>query len=247
MAKSKIRELIFAVVSLPFLFWFGSNTASAQTQAQFNAVTQAARLVSIGPLCEKLGFKLTANMPNKLQSATTAELMRTGMQRQRAEALEADAMARASKDMRIDLAAEVKRSTDSKNLVKFLEGRARQCLDASQDRTFSMLITAPTTFDSHHAAVRVADGLLSVGGLASWQTAAIRVRGDLLMTAGACRSYIGDRADALFSKYASSDNAREREYYVQSYDNGLSDKSLNLDSQQCERALAGFERKVRGH
>lgn len=120
-----------------------------------------------------------------------------------------------------------------------------QCLKAARDPVFSGVINVPTDFDLNSAATAAADSLLADGGLASWQTPAIQARGDLMMAAGTCRWRIGAaRSDAIFQKYSHATDARERAYYVRSFDDGLSDTSFNFDRAQCERLIKRLTAKA---
>ena len=59
-----------------------------------------------------------------------------------------------------------------------------------------------------------------------------------MMAAAACRAHIGaPRSDAIFKKYSHAADARARDYYIDSFDEGLNDTSMNLDAAQCERLI----------
>jgi hypothetical protein len=122
----------------------------------------------------------------------------------------------------------------------------RDCLKASRDTLVSRVLKAPAGFDPQRAANDLTDVSLAKGGFASWQTPAIRARGDLMGVTGSCRKLIGaQRADDLFKTYTRSDDARERAYYVEFFDNGVAGKfNLDLDLTQCERAIASYIAKA---
>ena len=120
------------------------------------------------------------------------------------------------------------------------------CLHATKEPVFAGLVEHPVDFDLDKAATDAIDSLLEDGGLASWQTPKIQLRGDLLYVAAACVQYIGgDRLEELRARYGRSDDARERSYYTSQIERGLVETRLPIDSDICSRFISKLESDVK--
>lgn len=226
-----------------------SSPALAQTPQQFDRLNALTHYGMVMAWCDKLGMKLAPDWQEQADSGIKAEALSWGLAPDATNQLVGEAVARQGRIAQIDLDAfadkNIKTEAGLRNVRSVFVKYGRVCLEAANDPLFSRLVTAPANFDLEDAATNAADSLLKDGGLASWQTPAIQARGDLMMAAGACRSHIGStRSDAIFQKYSHASNPREREYYVHSFDEGLSDTSFNFDAAQCERLLKRLTAKV---
>lgn len=219
--------------------------AVAQTQDQADRVDQLASYTLQSAYCTKfLGF-VVAGGGAEFDRAMVADSRLAGLDAKAANQLYVQALERRSRSFKIDLeASQAELGTDFAKLQPWFLDHARRCQQIAADPTFSKLLRQPVGFEAEAAATRAADALLEAGGLASWQTPTIQARGDLLMTAGACRRHIGAaRSDALFRQFGSTADARERAYYARVFQEGLND-NMGLDATQCERAISGFREKA---
>lgn len=223
--------------------------ASAQTQEQFDRLNTVARYGMTVAWCDMLGMKLVSDWEANIDAGMTAEALSWGLSPETAKRAIGDAVTRQSRITRIDNNTLVEKSTKTEAGLRSVRSLFMKyggvCLEAARDPLFSRIITVPPNFDLDTAATEAADGLLKDGGYASWQTPAIQARGDLMMAAGTCRAHIGAaRSDAIFQKYSHASDPRAREYYVHSFDEGLSDKSFNFDAAQCERLIKRLTAKA---
>lgn len=219
-----------------------SANAQAQTQAVSDRANELARYVVTVPFCQKFGYVLAPNGGQGMSEAASNELLSRGMEEQAMTAT----VSRQVRSIKLDLDANLENTPNEPGpLYALFDQIGETCEAARRDPTISKFLSVPAGFDPKQATHDAADKLLARGGLASWQTPTTVARGDLLMTAGACRKQIGGpRTDALFKAYARSTNARERAYYEQAYDDGLEDTEMDLDLTQCERALASLKKKA---
>lgn len=212
-------------------------------------MNRVAQFVVTAPMCEKLGMTLDPQLPQKAATAVQAETAGWGIENQRLERLQADAVKRQGAILASDLATasgNAKTDAQLRGVKAILLAYGRTCMAATADPIFSALVIAPPGYDLDMAATQMADSMLEAGGLASWQTPAIQARGDLMMLAGTCRSKIGPaRSDALVKEFGQSDDARVRDYYSRSFDEGLADPSIIETLAGCNRAIAGFRAKAR--
>lgn len=241
--KSTIRfAMILAVI-------VAATPGFAQTQSQQDRLNRVAQFVVTAPMCEKLGMMLDPQLPHKAATAVQAETAGWGIENQRLERLQADAVKRQGAILASDLATasdNAKTDAQLRGVKAILLGYGQTCMAATIDPIFSALVTAPPGYDLDIAATQMADSMLEAGGLASWQTPAIQARGDLMMLAGTCRSKIGPaRSDALVKEFGQSDDPRVRDYYSRSFDEGLADPSIIETLAGCNRAIAGFRTKAK--
>jgi len=67
-----------------------------------------------------------------------------------------------------------------------------------------------------------------------------------MMLAGTCRSKIGqERSNALMKEFGQSSDPRIRNYYMKSYDEGLSDPTIISTLAGCIKAIASYLTKIR--
>lgn len=218
-----------------------SAPSSSQTTEQFDRLETLARYTITASVCVTLGMKIVPNAGEKIEADMRAHLTSWGMQPQAYEQASKAAANRQLRIFKIDNDATLAKAQSEKELRNFRSFFMRHgptCIRAATDPLFGKILAAPSGFNLETAATEAADKLLAGGGLASWQTPLIQARGDLMMAAGACRRHIGPaRSDAVFDTYARATDARERDHYIKSYDEGLADTELNLDAKQCERLL----------
>ncbi len=179
---------------------------------------------------------------DKVEDAFKAETSSWSINRDTFERLKQASIDREVKSSMIDLetaSTNAKTGAELKRLRTMFVAYGLMCVEATTDPIFSRLIIAPAGFDPKTAATAFVDSMLENGGLASWQTPAIRARGDMMMSAGTCRKRIGkDRSDALVAEFGRSEDAQTREYYLKSFDIGLNDTELNFTVAQCSRLIA---------
>jgi hypothetical protein len=228
----RVGYLSLALVTAP---------VSAQTQAQQDRIDRVSRLAVTSPMCSRLGMTVDPELGNKVETAFNAETSSWSIDRETFERLKQASIDRVVKSSEIDLetaSANAKSEAQLRRLRIVFVAFGRLCVEATTDPIFSKLIVAPPRFDPETAATALADGMLEDGGLASWQTPAIRARGDMMMAAGTCRKRVGKaRSDALLAEFGRSDDARTREYYLKSYDIGLNDTEMNFTLAQCNRLI----------
>lgn len=222
--------------------------AQAQSHGVLDRVDLLARYTVESAVCPKLGFRVDVDA-EAFAAAFRAEARTQGLDSAIAERLYTEALARRTRTFQLDLDAVRARAVGEGGLrdeIKpFFVRQGELCVAAATDPIFGRLVTRPLGFDLDRAATAAADSLLVAGGMASWQTPRIQARGDLLMVAGACRRQLGAaRSDALLKEFGHADDARERAYYAEAFQLGLDDTELDLDAQQCERALRGFRAKA---
>jgi hypothetical protein len=223
--------------------------ASAQTQEQFDRLNTLARYGTVVAWCEKLGMKLVPDWEAEIDRGITSEVLSWGLAPDVSKQAIGEAVTRQSRISKIDNDTLVEKHTKTDAGLRSVRSvfikYGHVCLDAARDPLFSRIITVPSSFDLEVAATEAADSLLEDGGYASWQTPAIQARGDLMMAAGTCRAHIGAaRSDAIFEKYSHATDPRERQYYVHSFDEGLSDTSFDFDAAQCERLIKRLTAKA---
>lgn len=225
-----------------------SNLASGQTQTQQDRLNQVARFVVTSPMCERLEMKLDPDLPAKVESAFKVESSSWDVDKAVVERLAVEAISRQGAIFKTDLEASsssAKTDMQLRNLRNVLLGYGRACMTATTDPIFSKLITLPSNYDLEAAVTRTTDAMLEGGGLASWQTPRIQNRGDLMMVAGSCRSKIGAlRSDALVKEFGQSSDARVRNYYSKSFDEGLADPTMIATLAGCNRAIQKIRLKA---
>lgn len=223
-------------------------SVGAQTPAQQARLDQLARYTLASPVCVHMGMERIGG-GEQLDAAVKAEALQLGMTPEAYSKASRSTMTRHLRNFEIDSTAFADKNTKTeaglRNVRAFYLRYGPSCIEASQDPLFSKFLKSPPEFDLQKAAIRAADSLLEGGGLASWQTAEIQARGDLMLAAGACRRHIGpDRADRIYESYAHVPDPRERSYYVSSYDEGLQDAELDFDAVQCERLIKNLKKKA---
>lgn len=234
----------FAVASM-----LSTAPASAQSPEQSDRLNTLARYGMVVAWCEKLGMRLAPDWETQIESDMNSEAMSWGLTPDASKQAIDEAVTRQSRITKIDLDAITEKSTKTEAGLRHVRSifvkYGTVCLAAAQDPVYAHIIVIPPNFDLEAAATKAADGLLEEGGLASWQTPSIQARGDLMMAAGTCRRHIGPaRSDAIFERYSHVSDPREREYYVHSFDQGLSDTSFNFDANQCERLIKRLTAKA---
>ncbi len=200
-------------------------------------------------MCERLGMKLDPALPTKVEAAFKAETAPWQIAPAILDRLIGESVSRQVLILKTDLeAASGNGQTDAqlRGVRTILLAYGRTCMAATTDPIFAPLITLPAGYDLEKAATDTADTMLEAGGLASWQTARIQARGDLMMLAGACRSKIGaERSDALVREFGQSDDPRVRNYYSKSFDEGLADPAMISTLAGCNRAITANRVKAR--
>lgn len=223
--------------------------AEAQTQAQQDRLDRLFQYFVTAPMCERLGMKLHPDLPTEAEAAIDRETALWQVDAATVRRLKAAALSRQLLVLRTDLqaaAAAAKTEAQLRNVHNVLAGYGRSCLAASRDSIFSTLIVPPPDYDLETAVTAASDRLLEAGGLASWQTPLIRARGDLMMLAGTCRAKIGAaRSDELVKGFGQSDDPRVRDYYRQSFDEGLAEPTLVSTLSGCNRAIEQMRLKAR--
>ena len=244
----KLRQLPMAGIWLA-LVAAASVPAFAQTQVQQDRLNRVAQFVVTSPTCERLGMTLDPELPTKVEAAFMAETASWQIDPATMERLKGEAISRQVAILKTDLetaAGVAKTDVQLRGVRTILLGYGRTCMAATSDPIFASLITLPAGYDLEKAATDTADTMLEAGGLASWQTARIQARGDLMMLAGTCRSKIGAaRSDALVSEFGQSDDPRVRNYYSRSFDEGLSDPTMISTLAGCNRAISANRAKAR--
>lgn len=216
--------------------------AIAQTQAQQDRIDRVSRFAVTSPVCGRLGMTVVRDLGDQVETAFKAETSAWQVDPDIVERLKRASIDRVTKSFAIDLetaSEQAKTEAELRMLRTMFVAYGRMCVEATNDPIFSRLITAPAGFDPQTAATAFADSMLEDGGLASWQTPAIRARGDMMLSAGTCRKRIGkDRSDALAAEFSRSEDARTREYYLKSFDIGLNDTEMNFTLAHCNRLIA---------
>lgn len=226
----------------------GAAPARAQTQAHIDRADQIAKYGMRLAICKKLGLTLKQGAFDLITELALAEVQTWGLQKSVSDAVLSAAVRRHGQMMKMDFGtavAEADTAAELRRISLLLEDLGSDCPKMLVDRIYSQVLSAPAGFNLRAAARELADSMLEDGGLASWQTPAVRARGDLMMLAGACRAQIGRvRSDAIVATHGRSDVERERRYYLKSFDNGLSDTELRFTKAQCERAIRVNEGKL---
>lgn len=241
-----MRLVLAAAVSL---LWLGALTpAHAQSQRQQDRLDTLARYSVTSPICKRLGMTVLDDAGDIFSAGLKRETASWDADPAAVERLMSASLQRQGRMLEIDLgsaAANAKTDAQLRRVRDILLGYGKTCLAAAADPIFSAIVSLPPGFDLEIAATTTSDAMLEGGGLASWQTAAIQARGDMMMIAGACRAHIGAaRSDTLVRTFGASEDPRVRAYYTRSFDEGLGDTELNFTLPQCERAIAGQRRKI---
>jgi hypothetical protein len=240
MTARRSRPLLVATATYTFLA-AAIVPATAQTQVQQDRIDQVSRFVITAPLCERLGMTLDPALPDTVEAAFRTETSGWAVDRVVIDQLKAASLNRQSTVFQMDLDAVIgaaKSEAQLRQIRTKLVSYGRSCVSAARDTIFSKVIHAPPTFDVESAVTAFADSLLEDGGLASWQTPAIRARGQIMMAAGTCRRKVGKaRSDALVAEFGKSDDPRARNYYLKSFDLGLEDTDASFSLAQCNRLI----------
>lgn len=235
--------------ALAALCVIGSVPVYAQTQAQQDRLNRVGQFVVTAPMCEKLGMTLDPELPTKAEVALEAETASWSADPATIERLKDEAVSRQGRMFSVDLEAVssgAKSEAQLRGLKDILLRYGQTCMAATTDPIFSLLIVPPPGYDLDKAATETADSMLEAGGLASWQTPQIQARGDLMIIAGTCRSEIGPvRSDALVKEFGQSTDPRVRNYYMKSYDVGLSNPAIISTLAGCNKLITSFRAKVR--
>lgn len=224
--------------------------ALAQTQAQFDRINEVAKHGVVIGACDRFGYTVAPDAGDGLTADLTMEMVTSGLPDAESSRLIGQAVQRNLSSFQTDLdsrLAEAKGAPDlGSKTVRMLTDLAQMCHRAASDTIVGKYLSEPAGYDLRATVTKIADAMLEDGGLASWQTAQIRGRGDLVSVAGACRRTIGAaRSDALFATYSRTENPRERDYYARSFQRGIDDPELtSLDGAQCERAIKAFTAKA---
>ncbi|MBB4155099.1 hypothetical protein GGQ80_003016 [Sphingomonas jinjuensis] len=136
--------------------------------AQQDRLDQVSRFVVTAPMCEKLGMKVDPVLPDKVEAALKAETSAWSTETTMIDRLKGESIQRQSNVLKVDLATALENAkTDAqlRQVAAIFRGYGRTCLEATRDRIFSQVITAPLGFDLDRAATEVADTLLEAGGL----------------------------------------------------------------------------------
>lgn len=231
------------------LLWLGALApAHAQSQREQDRLDTLARYSVTSPICKRLGMNVIENAGDIFSAGLKLETASWSVDPATIERLMTASLQRQGRMLAIDLdsaAQNAKTDAQLRRVRDIFLGYGKTCLAAASDPIFSKIVSLPPGYNLETAATTASDALLEGGGLASWQTAAIQARGDMMMIAGACRAKIGAaRSDALVRTFGASEDPRIRAYYTRSFDEGLSDNELNFTLAQCERAIAGQRRKI---
>ncbi|TXI87760.1 MAG: hypothetical protein E6Q40_04485 [Cupriavidus sp.] len=233
-----VRALLLLII-----VW--SSAAGAQTQIEQDRIDLIAKYTVTSAACLRFHASISPSIEAQALDGLHVEAASWSINRDSVAELFGRALARESKIFETDLkfaSSHAKTDQELRNLNAVMTRYALICADAAKDQTFRNYITLPKNFEPTAAATEFTDSMIESGGIASWQTAQIRARGDLMMLAGACRKVIGPvKTDALFKAYGRSDVPRERNYYNNAFQMGLDDTELNFSAAQCERAIAKFK------
>lgn len=227
--------------------------AKAQPGSPAARIEEIARYSASLPACQKVGFQLGPGWMDELPNKAVSEVEGLGMSKEEADRQLAEAMRirRSVFDSKSSALLSGPGSSGpnfGSNVLAWLKDQSKDCVVIARDPLFAPYVRAPVSFDPAKSARTATDELIAPGGLASWQTAQIRARGDVVMAAAACRHQIGAaRSDALFKQWATTTVERERAYYKTAYNLGLSSDDLQeLTAAQCERAITRLGRKAGG-
>lgn len=234
-------------LALPILLLLAtwSATTSAQTQIEQDRIDLIAKYTVVSAACLRFHASVSPSIDTLVREGLYAEAASWSINRDSVAESFSRALERENRIFEIDLkfaSTHAKTEQELRNLKSVMARYAIICAEAAKDRTFRYYIILPDNFDPTIAASELTDSMLEAGGIASWQTAQIRARGDLMMLAGACRKTIGPvKTDALLKAYGRSDNPRERNYYNNAFQAGLDDTELNFSAAQCDRVIAKFK------
>jgi hypothetical protein len=174
-----------------------------------------------------------------------------------ARAVLLDALKNHQQQMTTDLSGSLSRMATNPTIklevTKLADRLSQQCVDAAQDPIFGKVIENQPPEESQRNRTAFVDALTDSAGEASWQTASISARGELLFGVGVCRGRLSTtKAHALTGEVigapVSNDpaKARAQRYYAKMYVDGLqSAQKADLDETQCARMLAIKERKLK--
>jgi len=189
------------------------------------------------------------NLPARAEAAFKEEAGAWHLNAGVADRLMIDALRRRTAMFGTDLGAaaeSAKTAAQLRGVGAIFRRYGLRCVAASNDPIFGSFVQRREGYDLEASVTAVADSMLEGGGLASWQTPAIQTRGDLMMTAGSCRSKIGAaRSDLLLKQYGRSDDPRVRAYYLKAFDEGLADQTIFSTVVGCNRAIARLTPSVR--
>lgn len=219
---------------------FHSGLTFAQHKEQQELIDRLALLSFASPMCEQMGFEVAKDIDEKAPAIALKRLVASGMNEQEVAAAITRAVDLIEKSWDADqdaLMGSLKSSEDFRRLKDFYYHKGLTCFQLANDPLFRSVIAKPASLDLAKAATEMADAALWQGGLASWQTPAIRARGDLLYAIGACRKFIGAEADELLKLYNVASTEQQRKYNLYSYEAGLDNGSMFSDIAQCRRAI----------
>jgi hypothetical protein len=221
--------------------------AAAQTQAQQDRLEQIGRYAVTSAVCEQLGMTMMPDAGKYVASQLDRETASWGLSKSTVDRLASQALDRESAIFQTDLAAAGQAKTEAqlRGVRPIMARYARMCVTIARDPIFAQVVTAPPGYDPEKAATDWSDAVLAAGGLATWQTPAIRARGDLMMMIGSCRSMMDPtRSDALKAEVGRSDDPRTREYYLASFDRGMEGGRIVHSRADCIRVINGLKAKL---
>jgi len=221
--------------------------AAAQTQAQQDRLEQIGRYGVTSALCARLGMTVMPDAGAFIEKQLASETASWGLPKETVDRLALAALNREGTILKTDLDAAGQARTEAqlRGIRPIIARYARMCVTISRDPMFAAVVKAPAGYDPERAATEWSDAVLADGGLASWQTPAIRARGDLMMMIGSCRSLMDPtRSDALKAEIGRSDDPRTREFYLASFDRGMQGEPIVNSRSDCIRVINGLKAKL---
>ncbi|QSR16516.1 hypothetical protein [Novosphingobium sp. KA1] len=121
----------------------------AQTQSQQDRLNRIAQFVVTAPMCEKLGMTLDPELAQKAAAAVEVETAGWGIEAERLERLQVEAVKRQGAILSSDLAtasSNAKSEAQLRGVKSILLGYGQTCMAATRDPIFSTLVVAPAGY-----------------------------------------------------------------------------------------------------
>lgn len=211
-------------------------------------VEQLAEYVFASTWCERIGYELSSDFAERLEVSARSFAGAYGVEPATVDRWSGEALQRQERIMRgqYDRAIELHRETGELDLVREVLGRmAERCAAFAADPDLEGVLVPPP--DPEAGLIAAMDALLAPAGQATWQTAEMVAKSDLLFAVGACNPVLSAARRAAYLSRLLPASLPEREglYLSQAYQDGLAAAArLSMTSAECERVLVAREEAI---
>lgn len=214
-------------------------------------IDQVAGYAVSAAACPRLGHTVAPDFATILQERATAEATSAGVPSETISAWIRESIRRQGPVFQRDLARSVdaveEGSDPAPALARMFDRISAACDRIGADPISVGIFSVASPAVIAETRLRLEDELLQGYGKASWQTPRIFATGELLFSAGACKTALPETHDRIVAQFmpGSEVEERQRAYLSGQYVDGVrSTVDLGLSETQCERVISGRERAV---